>query len=893
MLPHRTPRCLLRWGAVRCTTTTSRRIYAARRCVSSSSSASTTPRIVSVTDLPRRQIVPHSQIPGRILLPAGTLREPNRLIFRDWTGTLCSVLVHVPTDDLFVGEHNNDAKRNAERKDSDPTTATTTAEENNNKNDEMILDALPQFLQEQDTAIVLHAPQCDIECATGHYELHVTTPPERWSLPTTVAGYNTLADQSTHPMWCAQSAWAVVPQLRRRMAVLLTNLAAATLANSNTIAALWYAGTATVLDPNVGQAWKVLVDALEAFELHRTAYIVVQQQAPEDNDTNEQLAHILNPLRNRLGKYATRSNQRPGRTDDDNAPPTCWSHVLPPDPLDMVNILPPPRKTSLSSQSSTAATTAPLRELAKKYFRAGDYEAACDKLRLEWYSLPSTAQDLSRTLQHMLMDHDHGGDSRYAIASLVVDPTNPTAWIRISDGYAMAGEAPISQALLQQQLLLSRVDNDPAAVLRYRQALHRLQELSSRPSIQVVPQFQRRRQYPNRSMGVTQSWRTREEYANPAVIDAFNAQAPQSVAQLRDYVALLCKTSSAAQHQQQNPSPYEHLHYLSRRTVPKLHDELLADPLPFGLDIDRVRRRVLQGYWNACSQPWQLATPMVTQGQLAGHEDYALQRWGGSNDRVAYVQAHADTLQPGDQVPILRYTEDDDNDDDPHPIHIRSEYNPHLQSMYINCPTHPAVGDATTSTTTTHVSLGCNDLSELLVLWQDDEEEGTRQKKWIGVDQSPFAIARSLVVLEMLHQDPDDVDIASVFEVWYSTVWSTDSVGAFLRACHSVLEDSNVHPAVAHYIRYWRDTAMPIPGAAGRAKYWHHTERRPDQMFCRYATSSFVDCATFVLSPYLYFLGWHRLNEKKIARTFCGTCRQGRFGPKTKSLDQRSICAAA
>ena len=38
---------------------------------------------------------------------------------------------------------------------------------------------------------------------------------------------------------------------------------------------------------------------------------------------------------------------------------------------------------------------------------------------------PPTAQDLSRMFQHMLMDHDHGGDSRYPIASLVVDPDKP------------------------------------------------------------------------------------------------------------------------------------------------------------------------------------------------------------------------------------------------------------------------------------------------------------------------------------------------------------------------------------------------------------------------------------------------------------------------------------
>ena len=73
---------------------------------------------------------------------------------------------------------------------------------------------------------------------------------------------------------------------------------------------------------------------------------------------------------------------------------------------------------------------------------------------------------------------------------VIVGTQSPVwSWILISHG----GGSSHRSRLLQQQLLLHHEDNDPAAVLIYRQALHRLQELSFRPSIQAVPQFQRRR----------------------------------------------------------------------------------------------------------------------------------------------------------------------------------------------------------------------------------------------------------------------------------------------------------------------------------------------------------------------------------------------------------------
>lgn len=76
----------------------------------------------------------------------------------------------------------------------------------------------------------------------------------------------------------------------------------------------------------------------------------------------------------------------------------------------------------------------------------------------------------------------------------------------------------------------------------------------------------------------------------------------------------------------------------------------------------------------------------------------------------------------------------------------------------------------------THVAVGFNDLLFLLKARFEGEANGWR---FIAIDASPYSVAKSLVIWEML-QNPD-VPLCCVMEVWYSATWHQETLDWFTK----------------------------------------------------------------------------------------------------------------
>ena len=84
----------------------------------------------------------------------------------------------------------------------------------------------------------------------------------------------------------------------------------------------------------------------------------------------------------------------------------------------------------------------------------------------------------------------------------------------------------------------------------------------------------------------------------------------------------------------------------------------------------------------------------------------------------------------------------------------------------------------------THVSVGFADLQELCI--GCFSEDGGLPVRWVGYDQSPFVIAKTMVLIEML-QGSINCDPISVIQVWYSAAWSHKTLTDFRTALTTVL----------------------------------------------------------------------------------------------------------
>eukprot|EP00392_Amoebophrya_sp_AT5.2_P017152 g17475.t1 len=106
-----------------------------------------------------------------------------------------------------------------------------------------------------------------------------------------------------------------------------------------------------------------------------------------------------------------------------------------------------------------------------------------------------------------------------------------------------------------------------------------------------------------------------------------------------------------------------------------------------------------------------------------------------------------------------------------------------MRSICSNCPKRPDV----MTWGTTHVSAGFNDLLQLLLgNYQHSPEaarnppSGKQSFRWLGIDQSAFSVARSMVLWEMIRDA--SCSPSSVLQVWLSSTWTATAETAFQKA---------------------------------------------------------------------------------------------------------------
>jgi hypothetical protein len=124
----------------------------------------------------------------------------------------------------------------------------------------------------------------------------------------------------------------------------------------------------------------------------------------------------------------------------------------------------------------------------------------------------------------------------------------------------------------------------------------------------------------------------------------------------------------------------------------------------------------------------------------------------------------------------------------------------------------PTVSHSVLRYGTTHVAVGFVDLALLLDCKFEvgNNDTTTEPITFYGYESSAYAIAKSLIVWDLLQNgDPDEVP-SQVVQVWYSAVWTKRTTNAFLAAAKRVLGAdacsstlTPLHPRVAVMIRHW------------------------------------------------------------------------------------------
>ncbi|CAB4421641.1 unnamed protein product [Rhizophagus irregularis] len=134
----------------------------------------------------------------------------------------------------------------------------------------------------------------------------------------------------------------------------------------------------------------------------------------------------------------------------------------------------------------------------------------------------------------------------------------------------------------------------------------------------------------------------------------------------------------------------------------------------------------------------------------------------------------------------------------------------------------------------THVAVGFVDLDLLLrarIMQNDHSVE--QPNKFIGYEGSIFAVAKTNVIKEMMIVK---APIRSIIEVWFSTVWTIETLKHFENAVNIVLQYENapnnkppnptkkeIHPKVKSLISHWKKSIVTPKSRQEAHKLWVKT----------------------------------------------------------------------
>ena len=151
---------------------------------------------------------------------------------------------------------------------------------------------------------------------------------------------------------------------------------------------------------------------------------------------------------------------------------------------------------------------------------------------------------------------------------------------------------------------------------------------------------------------------------------------------------------------------------------------------------------------------------------------------------------------------------------------------------------------------TTHVAVGFVDLG---ILFEAEVRDAPNHGisgplQFLGIELSPYAVAKTLLVWEMINQSSHKSDLQSVMQVWFSSTWDEETEMMVKSALKSLCESNEErHPKVVSLLNHWRE-ASRVSLADARSQwasrsnnahsYIAHFERKQDRMaMARYELS--------------------------------------------------------
>jgi hypothetical protein len=141
-----------------------------------------------------------------------------------------------------------------------------------------------------------------------------------------------------------------------------------------------------------------------------------------------------------------------------------------------------------------------------------------------------------------------------------------------------------------------------------------------------------------------------------------------------------------------------------------------------------------------------------------------------------------------------------------------------------------------------HVAVGFVDLDLLLRAKITQSKNSIEQShKFIGYEGSVYAVAKTNVIKEMMVKK---APIRSIIEVWFSSVWTTETLKHFEKAIKSVLRfgdapndgppnptKNELHPKVRSLISHWNKSIKSPKSQQEAYKLWAKTFNSEDNVF--------------------------------------------------------------
>ena len=110
----------------------------------------------------------------------------------------------------------------------------------------------------------------------------------------------------------------------------------------------------------------------------------------------------------------------------------------------------------------------------------------------------------------------------------------------------------------------------------------------------------------------------------------------------------------------------------------------------------------------------------------------------------------------------------------------------------------------------THVSIGCVDFQQLLLGKLNQTEDGS-PLDFYGIDSVNVSIARCWILYQMMRNGANP---RSVLQVWFSTAWTDDAYGDFIKAVDDLLETKDKEEDIMRLLKHWKTAKLDVQKVA-------------------------------------------------------------------------------